>query len=140
MSLVSYGQALIEKDWLAFGHMFADRLGTPTYSGVITMAASESGSRQIGPSSTSPGRLSLDSSNSSADSRSPGALSDHYSPIFLQVSWIKWIMMDPCNRLIYFSFSPTCTHTRSFLRLLCKDITGQGLRCSSITLKVLGIQ
>ncbi|KAJ7530943.1 hypothetical protein O6H91_14G025600 [Diphasiastrum complanatum] len=84
-------QALVEKDWLAFGHPFADRLAMPTFSGscnptVEVFRGSLSGS--VGPSS--PIRTAPASSfTSSTSSQSPGAVSSNYSPIFVQ--WVDCV-------------------------------------------------
>ncbi|KAJ7530934.1 hypothetical protein O6H91_14G025600 [Diphasiastrum complanatum] len=86
-----FQQALVEKDWLAFGHPFADRLAMPTFSGscnptVEVFRGSLSGS--VGPSS--PIRTAPASSfTSSTSSQSPGAVSSNYSPIFVQ--WVDCV-------------------------------------------------
>jgi myotubularin-related protein 1/2 len=75
----------VEKDWLAYGHLFAERLGTPTYTGIHIVPSSESLVLQMGSVSTSPVRGAPGSAFTSAGSHSPAALSSNYSPIFLQV-------------------------------------------------------
>jgi myotubularin-related protein 1/2 len=79
----------VEKDWLAYGHLFAERLGTPTYTGIHIVPSSESLVLQMGSVSTSPVRGAPGSAFTSAGSHSPAALSSNYSPIFLQ--WIDCV-------------------------------------------------
>lgn len=71
-------QALVEKDWLAFGHPFSDRLGMPTVSGSesipeITRQAS------TGNLNSSPVRQSSTSQSTTSHAQ------NSCSPIFLQV-------------------------------------------------------
>lgn len=75
----SFVQALIEKDWLAFGHPFSDRLGLPTVSG------SESIPEFTRQAST--GSLTLSPSRQQSTSQSTSShAQNNCSPIFLQVN------------------------------------------------------
>ncbi|MBA0759760.1 hypothetical protein Gotri_022596 [Gossypium trilobum] len=76
-------QALVEKDWLAFGHPFSDRVGMPSISGSsfeLSRNASSTGSF-----SSSPLRQSSGSSQASNSSHAQ----NNYSPIFLQ--WVDCV-------------------------------------------------
>ncbi|KAH7315907.1 hypothetical protein KP509_21G070100 [Ceratopteris richardii] len=77
-------QALIEKDWLAFGHPFADRLGMPTYSSNNPLETVRQSSAQ---SVSSPGRLTQGSGSTS--SHTAAGSPNNSSPIFLQ--WIDCV-------------------------------------------------
>ncbi|KAG6404568.1 hypothetical protein SASPL_136818 [Salvia splendens] len=74
-------QALVEKDWLAFGHPFSDRLGLPTVSGSESIPEF---TRQAstGSLTSSPSRQSSTQTNSSH-------AQNNCSPIFLQ--WVDCI-------------------------------------------------
>ncbi|KAG6517567.1 hypothetical protein ZIOFF_020963 [Zingiber officinale] len=77
-------QALVEKDWLAFGHPFADRMGFPTLSGNNSMPELTRQS-SVGSLSSSPLRIPSGSGfTSSAGNTSHGQTSTNSSPIFLQ--------------------------------------------------------
>ncbi|XP_058204558.1 phosphatidylinositol-3-phosphatase myotubularin-1-like isoform X2 [Rhododendron vialii] len=82
-------QALVEKDWLAFGHPFADRMGMPTSSGGGSMLYELSRQSSTGSFPSSPMRQSSGSSTSQAQSSSHGQNSNNYSPIFLQ--WVDCV-------------------------------------------------
>lgn len=90
-------QALVEKDWLAFGHPFSERMGLPTIS--EGGAAPSESSRQPSGSNltTSPMRVPSASASSSGASSHPQT-SNNCSPIFLQ--WVDCISqllrMYPC--------------------------------------------
>lgn len=79
-------QALVEKDWLAFGHPFSDRLGLPTVSGSESIPEF---TRQAstGSISSSPSRQSSSSYMSSQSTSSHAQ--NNCSPIFLQ--WVDCI-------------------------------------------------
>ncbi|KAG0497053.1 hypothetical protein HPP92_001744 [Vanilla planifolia] len=72
-------QALVEKDWLAFGHPFSDRLGIPTVSGISSTNSELS--RQ-----SSTGSISR---TSSVGGSSHSQSSNNSSPIFLQ--WVDCV-------------------------------------------------
>lgn len=74
-------QALVEKDWLAFGHPFSDRAGLPTLSGSGNMPSELT--RQVSVGSISPLRQMSGSSASQTQNSSHGQ--NNCSPIFLQV-------------------------------------------------------
>ncbi|XP_010543597.1 PREDICTED: phosphatidylinositol-3-phosphatase myotubularin-1-like isoform X2 [Tarenaya hassleriana] len=78
-------QALVEKDWLAFGHPFSDRVGMPNISGSGTELPRQSSSVASYPSS--PVRQSTTSMASQSSSSSHGQ--NNYSPIFLQ--WVDCV-------------------------------------------------
>ncbi|XP_074558064.1 phosphatidylinositol-3-phosphatase myotubularin-1 [Curcuma longa] len=82
-------QVLVEKDWLAFGHPFADRMGFPTLSGNNSMPELTRQS-SVGSLSSSPLRIPSGSGfTSSAGNTSHGQTSNNSSPIFLQ--WIDCV-------------------------------------------------
>ncbi|KAK9190224.1 hypothetical protein WN943_018826 [Citrus x changshan-huyou] len=77
-------QALVEKDWLAFGHPFSDRVGMPTLSGTGDISfelcrQSSTGSFPSSPMRQSSGSLAPQASGSFH-------AQNNYSPIFLQ--WV----------------------------------------------------
>ncbi|CAM0911658.1 unnamed protein product [Alopecurus aequalis] len=82
-------QALVEKDWLAFGHPFAERMGIPTVT--------ENGGSQyellrqpsLGNLSSSPSRTSLGPPGSSSNTSVQSQTSNNSSPILLQ--WLDCI-------------------------------------------------
>ncbi|KAH9704329.1 phosphatidylinositol-3-phosphatase myotubularin-1 [Citrus sinensis] len=80
-------QALVEKDWLAFGHPFSDRVGMPTLSGSGDISfelcrQSSTGSFPSSPMRQSSGSLAPQASGSSH-------AHNNYSPIFLQ--WVDCV-------------------------------------------------
>ncbi|OAY38940.1 hypothetical protein MANES_10G054700v8 [Manihot esculenta] len=79
-------QALVEKDWLAFGHPFADRVGMPTVSGNGNMPF-ELSRQSSGSFSSSTMRQSSGSFTSQTPSSSHAQ--NNYSPIFLQ--WVDCV-------------------------------------------------
>ncbi|KAG7583770.1 Protein-tyrosine phosphatase-like [Arabidopsis suecica] len=95
-------QALVEKDWLAFGHPFSDRVGMPNISGSGNFDLPRQSS-SAGSFPSSPVRQSSGSAASQSSSSSHGH--NNYSPIFMQ--WIDSVShlmrMYPCA----FEFSPT---------------------------------
>ncbi|KAK6144689.1 hypothetical protein DH2020_021509 [Rehmannia glutinosa] len=72
-------QALVEKDWLAFGHPFSDRLGVPTVSGSDSLPGEFARQYSTGSIPSSPMRQSSGSSQSTSSHAQ-----NNYSPIFLQ--------------------------------------------------------
>lgn len=76
-------QALVEKDWLAFGHPFSDRLGLPTVSGSDSLPEF---SRQSSSGSISSSPMRQPSGSSPSPSPSPSHAQNNCSPIFLQVN------------------------------------------------------
>ncbi|WZY74000.1 hypothetical protein YC2023_006240 [Brassica napus] len=109
-------QALVEKDWLAFGHPFSDRVGMPNISGSGNFDFPRQSS-SAGSYPSSPVRQSTQSGASQSPSSSHAQ--NNYSPIFTQVSeqlffatiaillWVdsvsQLMRMYPCA----FEFSPT---------------------------------
>lgn len=81
-------QALVEKDWLAFGHPFSDRMGMPTVSGSVNMPFELSRQPSSGSFSSSPMRQPSGSLASQAPP-SHAQTSNNYSPIFLQ--WVDCV-------------------------------------------------
>ncbi|XP_027111396.1 phosphatidylinositol-3-phosphatase myotubularin-1-like isoform X2 [Coffea arabica] len=80
-------QALVEKDWLAFGHPFADRAGMPSLSGSGSMPFELSRQSSTGSFSSSPSRQASGSFTSQAPATSH--TQNNYSPIFLQ--WVDCV-------------------------------------------------
>ncbi|KAG6760449.1 hypothetical protein POTOM_036971 [Populus tomentosa] len=79
--------ALIEKDWLAFGHPFEERMGMPTVSGCSDKPLDLSRQSSVGSFPSSPMRQSSGSFAPQAPSSSHAQ--NQYSPIFLQ--WIDCV-------------------------------------------------
>uniref|UniRef100_A0A453RRB2 Myotubularin phosphatase domain-containing protein n=1 Tax=Aegilops tauschii subsp. strangulata TaxID=200361 RepID=A0A453RRB2_AEGTS len=96
-------QALVEKDWLAFGHPFAERLGIPTVS--------ENGGSQyellrqpsVGNLTSSPSRGSLGTPGSSSNTSVQSQTSNNSSPILLQSGLIVLLSCYVYTQL-HFSF------------------------------------
>ncbi|XP_054786260.1 phosphatidylinositol-3-phosphatase myotubularin-1-like isoform X2 [Prosopis cineraria] len=79
-------QALVEKDWLAFGHPFSDRVGMPSVSGsgnTPELSWQSPGNHPSSPMRQSSGALSSQPPTSHAQT------SNNYSPIFLQ--WVDCV-------------------------------------------------
>ncbi|KAK1571929.1 hypothetical protein Q3G72_025043 [Acer saccharum] len=96
-------QALVEKDWLAFGHPFSDRVGMPSLSGSGDMPFELSRQSSTGSFSSSPVRQSSGSIPSQAPSASHAQ--NNYSPIFLQ--WVDCVSQLLRMYPFAFEFSPT---------------------------------
>ncbi|KAL6580933.1 hypothetical protein OROMI_006856 [Orobanche minor] len=79
-------QALVEKDWLAFGHPFSDRLGMPTISGSDSVPGEFARQASTGSIPSSPMRQSSGSFTSQSTS---SHAQNNSSPIFLQ--WVDCV-------------------------------------------------
>ena len=81
---------MVEKDWLAFGHPFADRMGIPTVTDLASSSSTEMLTRQSsygGNPSSSPLRSQSGSNLPVArGGATHGQASDNFSPILLQVA------------------------------------------------------
>ncbi|KAK3124099.1 hypothetical protein QOZ80_8AG0640420 [Eleusine coracana subsp. coracana] len=84
-------QALVEKDWLAFGHPFAERMGVPTIAENVALGSQYELMRQpsLGNVNSSPGRNSFGQSGTSSNTSAQSQASNNSSPILLQ--WIDCI-------------------------------------------------
>ncbi|XP_057859471.2 phosphatidylinositol-3-phosphatase myotubularin-1 isoform X1 [Cryptomeria japonica] len=80
-------QALVEKDWLAFGHPFADRLGMPTICGNLN--TTDSFYHGAAGGNASPLRVAPGTAFTPSNPQSPASISSNYSPIFLQ--WVDCV-------------------------------------------------
>ncbi|KAF5729439.1 phosphatidylinositol-3-phosphatase myotubularin-1-like [Tripterygium wilfordii] len=80
-------QALVEKDWLAFGHPCSDRMGMPTISGSENVPLELSRQSSTGNFPSSPMRQSSGSHTSQAPNSSHAQ--NNYSPIFMQ--WVDCV-------------------------------------------------
>ncbi|KAL4182423.1 hypothetical protein AMTRI_Chr11g149940 [Amborella trichopoda] len=91
-------QALVEKDWLAFGHPFSERMGLPSFSGNSNITAELSRQSSVGNIPSSPMRSSSGSTYTSTSGSSHAQISNNYSPIFSQ--WLdcvaQLLRMYPC--------------------------------------------
>ncbi|CAI9296194.1 unnamed protein product [Lactuca saligna] len=81
-------QALVEKDWLAFGHPFSDRAGMASLSGSGSELPRQSSSTNF-PSSPMRQTTGSFSSQSPASTQTQTQTSNNYSPIFLQ--WVDCV-------------------------------------------------
>jgi hypothetical protein len=79
-------QALVEKDWLAFGHPFAERMGVPTVAENVGSQYELLRQPSLGNLNSSPGRNSLGQSGTSSNSSGQSQTSNNSSPILLQVA------------------------------------------------------
>ncbi|KAH7537013.1 phosphatidylinositol-3-phosphatase myotubularin-1 isoform X2 [Ziziphus jujuba] len=82
-------QALVEKDWLAFGHPFSDRMGIPTISASANIPLELSRQSSAGTFPSSPMRQSSGSYTSQTPTTTHAQTSNNYSPIFLQ--WVDCV-------------------------------------------------
>ncbi|KAI3721832.1 hypothetical protein L2E82_32851 [Cichorium intybus] len=82
-------QALVEKDWLAFGHPFSDRAGMPSLSGSGSMPLELSRHSSTPNISTSSLRQLSGSTTPQPPVTSNTQHSNNYSPIFLQ--WVDCV-------------------------------------------------
>ncbi|KAF8397830.1 hypothetical protein HHK36_016755 [Tetracentron sinense] len=96
--------ALVEKDWLAFGHPFSDRMGMPTISGNGNAPLEISRQSSGGNIPSSPMRHT--SGSSPASSSSHAQTSNNYSPIFLQ--WVDCVSQLLRMYPFAFEFSSVC--------------------------------
>ncbi|KAA3461829.1 phosphatidylinositol-3-phosphatase myotubularin-1-like isoform X1 [Gossypium australe] len=99
-------QALVEKDWLAFGHPFSDRIGMPSVSGTSfdLTRQSSTGNLSSSPVRQSSGSFTLQTSNTSH-------AQNNYSPIFLQ--WVDCVSQ--LLRMYPFAFEFSSTFLVDFL-------------------------
>ncbi|KAF2544415.1 hypothetical protein F2Q68_00032995 [Brassica cretica] len=81
-------QALVEKDWLAFGHPFSDRVGMPNISGSGNFDLPRQSS-SAGSYPSSPVRQSTQSGGSQSSSSSHAQ--NNYSPIFTQTFLVDFM-------------------------------------------------
>ncbi|XP_052199735.1 phosphatidylinositol-3-phosphatase myotubularin-1-like isoform X2 [Diospyros lotus] len=82
-------QALVEKDWLAFGHPFSDRLGMPAISGSGNMAYELPRQFSTGSLPSPSMRQASGSFTAQTQSSSHAQTSNNCSPIFLQ--WVDCV-------------------------------------------------
>ncbi|XAR52290.1 phosphatidylinositol-3,5-bisphosphate 3-phosphatase [Bertholletia excelsa] len=82
-------QALVEKDWLSFGHPFSDRMGMPTLLGSGNSVYELPRQYSTGSLPSPPMRQASGSFTSQAQSSSHAQTSNNYSPIFLQ--WVDCV-------------------------------------------------
>ncbi|EOA19343.1 hypothetical protein CARUB_v10000224mg [Capsella rubella] len=95
-------QALVEKDWLAFGHQFSDRVGMPNVSESCNFEVPiQSSSARSFPSSP----VQQLSGSAIAQSSSSSYGLNNYSPIFLQ--WLDCVSQLMRMYPSAFEFSPT---------------------------------
>lgn len=109
-------QALVEKDWLAFGHPFSERTGMPTVSGSGSNPFELSRQSSAGSFSSSPVRQSSGSFTSQAPSPPHAQNSNNCSPIFLQV----------CTMILNLGRQNLSFH-KTFTRIIKPKMLGQDL-------------
>ncbi|KAK3408874.1 hypothetical protein EUGRSUZ_J01026 [Eucalyptus grandis] len=119
-------QALVEKDWLAFGHPFSDRFGLPTTSGGDNATFELSRQSSTGSYSSSPMRQSSGSFPTQAPGSSHSQASNNCSPIFLQ--WVDCISQ--LLRMYPFAFEFSLTFLVDFLDCVLSSRFGNFL-CNS---------
>ncbi|MBA0743492.1 hypothetical protein Gogos_006161 [Gossypium gossypioides] len=111
-------QALVEKDWLAFGHPFSDRIGMPSVSGTSFDLTRQSATGNL---SSSPVRQSSGSFTPQTSNTSHAQ--NNYSPIFLQ--WVDCVSQLLRMYPFAFEFSSVC------IFLLCMAFTSCFIKYSS---------
>lgn len=118
---VSFTQALVEKDWLAFGHPFSDRSGMPTISGSGNMPYELSRQSSTGSFSSSPLRQPSGAFISQASSPPHAQTSNNCSPIFLQVCCsLNIFFVKYCVIILGFLHVINNVDIVAFLFLMCK--------------------
>ncbi|KAF6150393.1 hypothetical protein GIB67_034092 [Kingdonia uniflora] len=117
-------QALVEKDWLAFGHPFSDRMGMPTNTGISSSLSELSRQASAGNISASPMWHSPVSSSQTTSLHAH--TSNNSSPIFLQ--WVDCISQ--LLRMYPFAFEFSSAFLVDFLDCLLSYRFGNFL-CNS---------
>ncbi|GJN04243.1 hypothetical protein PR202_ga21773 [Eleusine coracana subsp. coracana] len=96
-SVLVHCRPLWKKDWLAFGHPFAERMGVPTIAENVALGSQYELMRQpsLGNVNSSPGRNSFGQSGTSSNTSAQSQASNNSSPILLQAKDIaEWRAKD----------------------------------------------